>query len=277
MARLIDFLKNHEKQMQTLEASMRSNHLASTFLFVGSDEDSKKRAVLALAQMLLCEKENSPCGFCGACLRVEKEQSENILKIAPEKSTIKVEQSREILDYLSLRQIGKARIILIQDADALTIQASNALLKILEEPPAQTYFFLLAPSKMSLLSTIRSRSQIVYFESNLRALKVPPEDQDHWDFCGSILKILKTEPQYYLQSDFKDLFTNRDVALKSVRFWTYMLRDILVQKDSADLFLPQQSVEIGQMCFQLEQSISANRDLSLLFEEFWIKSSRLFN
>jgi DNA polymerase-3 subunit delta' len=84
--------------------------------------------------------------------------------VEPDGAQIKIEQARDVLQFLSLRNLGRARIILIDPAHAMGPQAANALLKALEEPPPGTYFILVTSQAAALLPTIRSRSQLVRFK-----------------------------------------------------------------------------------------------------------------
>ena len=82
--------------------------------------------------------------------------------------SISIEHVRGITHFLTLRTTGKQsarRVVLIEHAQALTLQAQNALLKTIEEPPAGTVLILTAPSEQSLLPTIRSRAQVLTLQS----------------------------------------------------------------------------------------------------------------
>jgi hypothetical protein len=89
--------------------------------------------------------------------------SESIMLVEPDGASIKIEQARDILQFISLRRIGRARVVIIDQAHLLNPQAANSLLKSLEEPPDGTYFFLVTSVPASILATIRSRSQQVRF------------------------------------------------------------------------------------------------------------------
>lgn len=164
MARLLDQLVGHRDTLQPLFDAKKSGRLASTLLFAGPSGVGKRLAARALSQALICERsDGEACGECGSCLRVEKDQSESLLTIAPEGAQIKIEQARDVLQFLSLQKMGKGRVVLIDQAHLLNPQAGNALLKSLEEPPEGTHFILITALPASVLSTIRSRSQFVRF------------------------------------------------------------------------------------------------------------------
>lgn len=90
-------------------------------------------------------------------------QTENIFFISPDGAQIKIEQAREAMHFLSLGREGRKLIMIFDQAHLMGPQAANALLKSIEEPPPGVHFIFLAPSPAMLLSTIRSRSQVVRF------------------------------------------------------------------------------------------------------------------
>ena len=165
MGRIVESIFGHGEVLSSLLRVVKGGRLPSTLLFSGPEGVGKKKVAYALAQVLLCEK-GEGCGQCSSCLRVEKQESEALLLLSPEKegSFIKVEQSRQVLDFIRLKMdVGTSRVVIIDGADRLNPHAANLLLKTLEEPPQRTYFVLIASSLAGVLSTIRSRSQILRF------------------------------------------------------------------------------------------------------------------
>jgi replication-associated recombination protein RarA len=90
-------------------------------------------------------------------------QTENIFFVSPDGAQIKIEQAREAMHFLSLGREGRKLIMIFDQAQLMGPQAANALLKSVEEPPPGVHFIFLSPSPAMLLSTIRSRSQVVRF------------------------------------------------------------------------------------------------------------------
>ncbi|MBC7467388.1 MAG: DNA polymerase III subunit delta' [Bdellovibrio sp.] len=179
MARLIESVFGHEEHIDSLIHLKLNNRWPHAFLFVGPSAIGKKKLALAFAQMLICEQSDTACGVCGPCLRVAKLQSENLTIIEPDtslvKPVIKVDAIRGLLDALSLASLGGKRVVLIDEAFTMNPQAANTLLKTLEEPFENVYFFLIGQSVQQFLPTIRSRSQVVRFSSlsvaNLKRIK----------------------------------------------------------------------------------------------------------
>ena len=149
--------------MVQLERGLENGRLAPTLLFVGPSGVGKKMFALGLVQALVCERHKMACGECPSCLRVEKKQSESLLLIEPDSTQIKVDQAKEVVNFVSLQKVGKARAVIIDAAERLNPAAANSLLKTLEEPPEGSYFILLATSLSAILPTIRSRAQSLRF------------------------------------------------------------------------------------------------------------------
>ena len=167
MARILDSVKGHEQVIATLEQSLLSERFPSTSIFSGPSGVGKKLAALGFVQALACEMRTivsaKACGSCGPCLRVETRQSEALHVVEPSGTQIKMEQAQEVLRFLNLQKLGRARAVIIDQAHLLNPQASNALLKSIEEPASGNYFFLITANPSALLPTIRSRSQVFRF------------------------------------------------------------------------------------------------------------------
>jgi DNA polymerase III subunit delta' len=252
LARLLDGIFGHQNNLHRLLEARQKGQLPSTFLFVGPHGVGKKSFAIAFAQTLLCEKSSSACGECGPCLRLARRNSEGFLFIEPEKNQIKIEQARRVLDFLSLRSMSAARIIVIDGAEYLNPQASNALLKILEEPPPQTYFFLIAPSSEHVLTTIRSRCQVVQFaplksEEMRRKANAPewvlrasqgsfsrlaelsePEALSAREQALRFLDMWLVEPKAYLLPEWREMIRDRQDAALLARHLSLLLRDAVM-------------------------------------------------
>jgi DNA polymerase-3 subunit delta' len=173
-------VRGHDEVAERFRTALANNRLASTFLFVGTEGIGKRKFALALAQALLCERHNerelNPCGQCSACKQVLAGTHPDIDAVTKpaDKSTIPLElligddehRMREGLCYrISLKPFsGKRKIAIIDDADYLSKESANCLLKTLEEPPPRSVLILLGTSEQRQLPTIRSRCQVVRFQ-----------------------------------------------------------------------------------------------------------------
>lgn len=155
----------HSEIREQLLRAARQNRLPHALLFEGLNGVGKKLVARWLAQWMLCPQplETQGCGTCASCLQVEKNQHHALKIFEAEGAQFKIEDSRDVIKSLSLKQWQGPRFVVFDDADRLTPQAANALLKVVEEPPEHTYFILLTSRPGKILPTIKSRSQRVRF------------------------------------------------------------------------------------------------------------------
>jgi DNA polymerase-3 subunit delta' len=148
--------------------------LPNAWMFTGLSGIGKRAFAEHLAQSLLCDSPSAdftPCGQCEACrwfslgshpdfrrLTPQQEDEEGKDKVTRKLPVIKIEAVREVIEFahLTSHRSGQ-RVVLVEPAETLNPSAANALLKILEEPPADVLFLLVAHAPQRLLPTIRSR------------------------------------------------------------------------------------------------------------------------
>jgi len=147
--------------------------MTHAWLFTGPPGSGRSVAARAFAAALECERpEVLGCGECSACRTVAARTHPDVHSVVPEGLSIGVGEMRSVVGRAARRpSLGRWQIVLIEDADRLTEQASNALLKAVEEPPERTVFLLCAPSLHpdDVSVTIRSRCRLVM-------LRTPPAD-----------------------------------------------------------------------------------------------------
>ena len=142
-----------------MDRSLKEGKLAHAYLFVGPKHVGKMTLALNLAQALNCEGEEKPCGHCSQCLRIGERKHADIQVIALDGRTeIGIDHIREMQHAASLRPFeGRYRVFIIEGAEHLSHEASNCLLKTLEEPPPNVELILLAINERLLLPTVLSR------------------------------------------------------------------------------------------------------------------------
>lgn len=308
MGRLLDAIKGHDKIINDALDAIARGRLAPTLLFVGPEGVGKRQVALGLAQALVCETSRTACGTCGPCLRAEKGSSESLLVIQPLGAQIKVEQTRQIQDWISFKSLRKSRVVIINDAEKLNPQSANSLLKTLEEPPPDTYFFLIAPSQSSVLTTIRSRSQILRFGTLSKAelATLNNEKYQEWALASaqgqaSRLAVLSNPEldelrkkvfQVFISTSgenlswaflqLKELAEDRETALQITVFWQQFVRDLFFKhQDIQPLIhgdldysplsgLSDETLEnLSTLSLQAERDIRSNVDRILSLENLW--------
>lgn len=133
-------------------------------LITGIAGTGKRTLARLLACALLCVGEGQrPCMQCKGCRRVLAGTHPDLLtpSCTDKDRTIKVDHLREVLRALSFHALEGRRVILLENAQRMTVQAQNALLKSLEEPDGETHFILTASGETGILPTVRSRCRVV--------------------------------------------------------------------------------------------------------------------
>jgi DNA polymerase-3 subunit delta' len=138
--------------------------MTHSWLFTGPAGSGRSIAATAFAAALQCQSDVVGCGECRACTTVMSGSHGDVRHIVPDGLTISVKQIREIVSMAARRPTtGRWQIVVVEDADRLTEQGANALLKAVEEPPDRTIFLLCAPSVSpdDIAITLRSRCRHV--------------------------------------------------------------------------------------------------------------------
>ena len=139
--------------------------MTHAWLFTGPPGSGRSVAARAFAAALQCERADElGCGSCAGCRAVLHRAHPDVHSVVPEGLSIGVAEMRAVVATASRRpSLGRWQVVVIEDADRLTEQAANALLKAVEEPPGRTVFLLCAPSTHpdDVSVTLRSRCRLV--------------------------------------------------------------------------------------------------------------------
>lgn len=134
------------------------------YLFCGPVGSSKRSLARICARALNCYSDGEkPCDLCGSCRRYLAGTHPDHMELSDQK-IIKVDQVRDVIQWLATRSFeGGRKTVLFGNADAMNVQAQNALLKTLEDPPRDVVIFLTAEKPTSLLPTVLSRVRMMRF------------------------------------------------------------------------------------------------------------------
>lgn len=138
-------IKGQEQAISGLINSLSQNRVAHAYLFIGPKGVGKKKTALAFARAL---------------------NALDVKFLSPQGGSLRIDQLRELQREIYLRPYqGEKKLYIIEDAEKMTEEAANSLLKMLEEPPIYATMVLLTPYPYSMLATIRSRCQPVFFQA----------------------------------------------------------------------------------------------------------------
>lgn len=153
------FLGNEALKSQ-LSSAIETERLSHCYMFCGEKGLGKKTLAKAFAQAILCENETTrPCGGCQSCIQIEREDHPDVIYVDHEKPTLfSVDEVRDFSRQMSIRPYkSKKKIFILKDAHLLNMQAQNAMLKTIEEPPSYGMILLLTENKDVFLPTVLSR------------------------------------------------------------------------------------------------------------------------
>ncbi len=148
-------------QMEHLKRAAVGGKASHAYLFLGGAGAGKRLIANTFAKALQCENggREVPCGDCRSCQAFDGGNHPDVIYVRGEKKTLGVDEIREqIIETVDLKPYQyEKKIYIIEKADTMTVQAQNALLKTLEEPPAYAVFLLLAKRAEAFLQTVLSR------------------------------------------------------------------------------------------------------------------------
>jgi DNA polymerase-3 subunit delta' len=209
----------HERQKKQLRQAWSSHRLAHAYLFTGTEGIGKRLMAMALIRLIFCDNQTG-CGNCPACHRLDHNNHPDLHLVEPEGNQIKIEQVRQLRQDLAHPPTqAPRRACIIDNAERLNAAASNALLKTLEEPRQDTIIILITSSPEQLISTIKSRCQLLPFqrlEQKMIAAILAEHNSDDSNStiiaalsAGSLKQALGNDSEYYSeqrQSILKEIY-----------------------------------------------------------------------
>jgi len=162
-----DEIRGQERAIKILRQTIANDHLAQAYLFHGPDGVGKKKTAMAFAKALNCDTHSEDaCGHCLSCRKISEGIHPDVTLLQQEKGEIKIGAIREIISGMIYRPLeARKRVVIIDEADKCNLQASNAFLKTLEEPPVETVIILVSSNPDLLPQTVLSRCRRVSFSS----------------------------------------------------------------------------------------------------------------
>lgn len=163
---MFENILGNEKIKTELINSVKQNHVAHSYLFLGTSGIGKQMIAKEFAKMILCLDENKYCNKCKSCIEFDGNNNPDFEIINPDGNSLKIEQIRDMQSRVQEKPIvSNKKVYIINDSDKMTVESQNCLLKTLEEPPEFVTIILIGENSNKYLSTIKSRCIIMNFEN----------------------------------------------------------------------------------------------------------------
>ncbi len=155
----------HSEIIYKLKNIIKSGRIANAYIFAGPSEVGKEFVAINFAKAINCKEfDDDCCDKCLSCRRINDGNHTDVRIIHPEGTKLKIDQIRLLKKQETYKAIeGEYKVYIIVDAEKMTIESANSVLKTLEEPSDKTVFILITQTYDSLLPTIRSRCQLIRF------------------------------------------------------------------------------------------------------------------
>jgi len=164
-----DMIIGHQEIIVLLKAAVKKDRISPAYIFTGPAAIGKKKIAMYFAKMLNCiNRLEEPCGQCVSCVKIEASRSPDVILVTPagKSNSIKIDNIREVKHEAALMPFeARYKFFIIDDADTMTQEASNSLLKVLEEVKTNSVFILITHSVSKILPTIMSRCAHIKFKS----------------------------------------------------------------------------------------------------------------
>ena len=205
----------NQRVKEELTKIIEEKKVLHSYMFVGVEGIGKQMIAKKFAQMILCTNEGRKgCNTCKSCIEFTSNNNPDFLYIEPDGNNIKIEQIRYLQRKIQEKPIiSNRKVYIINDADKMTTEAQNCLLKTLEEPPEYAVIILIGSNENLFLPTIKSRCMILHFEKisneemkrylkdNLGISQINEEMLDM--FQGSIGKAINLKDK---QEDYESIY-----------------------------------------------------------------------
>jgi len=155
-------IAGHSAKVAELEKEILENRLSHAYLFSGPEQVGKYTVAKTMAGIVQCP--NGYCHECATCREIEKGYHADTIEIADNGESIKVDEVRDLIAKLNMSSTSPRKIMLIRNAERMTTEAANAMLKTLEDPPDGVMFLMTASRVREILPTIISRVRMYVFQ-----------------------------------------------------------------------------------------------------------------
>jgi DNA polymerase III delta' subunit len=259
-------IAGNSRVKKILKLALERDRVPNSLLLCGPEGIGKRQMALTLAKALNClEMAGDSCDRCPSCRAIDEGRFPDVMEMEtqPGKQALAIEQTRLLKQAAYLRpMVGKKRVFILVDAEEMSADAGNSLLKVLEEPPLFSHIVLVTSRPFLLFPTIISRCQTLTFSAvSKEEIEEILVDHDYPEDQARILSLLVDgNLERALDLEWEDVQTLKDES--------WQLFEAMLSGRRASLFLERfgQLTKSSQEDFEktLELFSSFTRDLLLL-------------
>ena len=218
--KMFENIVGNTKNKKILEKLVKNEKVVHSYMFIGEDGIGKKLIAKEFAKMLLCTDETQKyCNQCKSCIGFNTDNNPDFYIIEPDGNNIKIDQIRQMQEEIYTKPIiSNKKVYIFDNADTMTKEAQNCLLKTLEEPPLYVIIILICSNENNILVTVKSRCNKMYFDKisdaeikeflNKNYPGTRFSENMIKSFNGSIGKALKINDGLDLYASLDRLFSN---------------------------------------------------------------------
>ena len=202
-----------------LEKIVNSNNVLHSYLFLGTEGIGKKEIAKEFAKKILCSTKEEGC-TCKSCLCFDSNNHPDLYVIDYDNQSIKIDEIRTLTEKVIEKPIiSEKKVYNINNAETMTKEAQNCLLKTLEEPPEFVVIILISSNDNLILNTIKSRCMTIKFNNidNELIKKYIDENLEYGELSENLLKYINGSIGKAIKlKDIKDKYTEIENYLKKV-------------------------------------------------------------
>jgi len=249
----------HEDIIRHFKSSIEMDKISHAYIINGEVDSGKKMLANAFAATLQCETGAlEPCDKCQSCLQIETGNHPDIITVTHEKpNVISVDEIREqVVDSIGIKPYkSKYKIYIVPDAQLMNVQAQNAILKTIEEPPEYGVILLLTSNLDKLLPTVQSRCMLLNTK--------PIRERDMLGFLQKNMGL--TEEKAYFCLDFAQGNLGKAIKLATNEEYVQVIDSVVdVMKKIFDLDVDDLAIAVSHI-EQFKMSIDDYLDLMMMW------------
>lgn len=266
-------LYGKDETVALVTSMLERGRLHHSFILVGEKGIGKKTLAMYLAKMILCRGDNPPCGKCKSCIMCDSGGHPDICVLSPsgKSQNYRTDDLRFLVsDATTASNEGGYKVYIIPEIDRALPVAQNALLKVIEDPPADVVFIMTATSKEKLLPTVLSRAVVQalpvpsegdcvnaivdsgysleqareaynYFSGNIGACLNYLSGEGNtavYEACERVLSALNAADEYLLLKELSGFDGDRQEAIEGIELLEEAIRDSVAAKHQLALTSP---------------------------------------